>query len=80
MNVVKTFLNNKYVTALINFFKYATLICIVPPILNYAAINRELKVVGSHGFPYDVGGGQKLFLSCKGSGVPTSKILNRRLK
>ncbi len=74
MNLIKTFLNNKYVTALINFFKYAAIICIVPPILNYAALNRELKELGSHGLPYDVGGGQKMFLSCKGTGVPTSNL------
>lgn len=64
-------LNNKYIASLISFLKYAALICLVPPIINYAAINREVQVIGEHGLPYDVGGGQKLFLSCKGKGLPT---------
>lgn len=59
---------NKYFSSLISFFKYATIFLIVPPILNYAALNRETPVLSEHGLPYDVGHGQKLFLSCKGKG------------
>jgi hypothetical protein len=66
------FLSNKYFASIVNFLMYAALICIVPPIINYAAINREIQIIGDHGLPYDIGGGQKLFLSCKGKGLPTS--------
>jgi hypothetical protein len=67
-------LSNKYIRSIYNFIKYASIICIIPPIINYAAVNREINVVGNHGLPYDVGMGQKLFLSCRGKGVPTGKI------
>lgn len=62
---------NKYISSLINFFKYAFLFCIIPPLINYAALNRESPILGEHGLPYDVGSGQRLFLSCKGKGLPT---------
>ncbi len=71
-------LTNKYIRSIFNFIKYASIICIIPPIINYAAVNREINVVGNHGIPYDVGLGQKLFLNCKGKGVPTS-IINKTL-
>lgn len=71
MGVLKSVLNNKYISGLISFFKYGALFLIVPPILNYAALNREKAIMGNHGLPYDVGSNQKLFLSCKGKGVPT---------
>jgi len=41
-------------------------LCMIPPLLNYAALNRETPLLGQHGLPYDVGNGQKLFFSCKG--------------
>jgi hypothetical protein len=68
---LKRLTRNRYVSALINFFKYSILVLIVPPIINYAALNREQAIMAEHGFPYDVGFGQKLFLSCKGKGLPT---------
>lgn len=66
-------MQNKYINSFISFLKYGLLICIIPSLLNYAALNREYPVMGSHGLPYDVGSGQKLFLSCKGKGLPTGK-------
>ena len=71
---MRSLLANKYISALINFFKYGIIFCIVPPLINYAAISRELEVISRHGLPYDIGMSQKLFLSCKGTGLPTSKL------
>ena len=70
----KRILTNTWITGIINFLKYATLLCIVIPLINYAAINREIPVMSTHGLPYDVGMGQKLLMSCKGQGLPTSEL------
>ena len=59
---------------------------IVPPLINYASLKREAPLLGQHGrqitirysffliivsgLPYDIGYGQKLFLRCRGHGVP----------
>jgi hypothetical protein len=67
----KCLTRNRYVSALIKFVKYGLLMIIIPPIINYAALNREQAIMAEHGLPYDVGYGQKLFLSCKGQGLPT---------
>ena len=56
---------------MLGFFKYGILLAFVPPFINYAALNQERNVLSSHGLPYDIGLGQKLFLSCKGKGLPT---------
>ena len=40
-------------------------------IINYAALSKEKDIMRSHGLYYDIGLGQKLFMSCKGSGLPT---------
>ncbi len=71
--MISLLINNRYVRSVLSFFKYLCIICVVPPIINYAAINREISAISNHGLPYDVGLGQKLFLSCKGTGVPTSE-------
>jgi hypothetical protein len=68
LTLLAFFFKNKYILSFVNFFKYALVVCIIPPLLNYAALNRETPVLGEHGLPYDVGSGQKLFLSCKGKG------------
>lgn len=62
---------NKYTRSLFNFVKYGVIVCILPAIINYAALNQETQALNSHGLPYDIGFGQKLFLSCKGKGLPT---------
>jgi len=74
MTGLRVFFGNKYVHSLINFFKYSIIIFIIPPIINYAAISREMSVLADHGLPYDIRMGQKLFLSCKGEGIPTSNL------
>ena len=71
LSFFKKLLSSKLITNWLNFLKYGLVLCIIPPLLNYAALNRETPVLGSHGLPYDVGMGQKLFLSCKGNGLPT---------
>ena len=73
MNLRDMLFNNKYVNTLLTYIKYVSLFCIIPPIINYAALNQELPVIGGHGLPYDISMGQKLFLSCKGKGLPTSR-------
>jgi hypothetical protein len=55
----------------INFVKFLVILIIVPPLLNWAALNRELPEIGKHGLPYDIGMNQTLFMSCKGKGLPT---------
>ena len=69
LSLIGVCLKNKYIASFVNFFKYALVVCIIPPLLNYAALNRETPVLGEHGLPYDVGSGQKLFLSCRGKGI-----------
>lgn len=39
--------------------------------INYAALNKEKEVLGRHGLEYDIGMGQKIFMKCKGEGLPT---------
>ncbi|XP_059154386.1 uncharacterized protein LOC131939877 [Physella acuta] len=51
--------------------KYIFLIIFVPPFLNYASLQRETIELKPEGELYDIGWGQKLFLSCKGKGPPT---------
>lgn len=72
---LKNLISNRFVSFIISFLKYGTLFCIIPPLLNYAALNREAPIMATHGLPYDVASGQKLFLSCVGKGVPTSNLL-----
>ncbi|KAH9512617.1 E3 ubiquitin-protein ligase rnf19a [Bulinus truncatus] len=51
--------------------KYIFLIIFVPPFLNYASLQREGVELKPEGELYDIGWGQKLFLSCHGKGPPT---------
>ncbi|XP_005109384.1 uncharacterized protein LOC101846099 [Aplysia californica] len=51
--------------------KYVFLIIFVPPFLNYASLQRETVELRPPGELYDIGWGQKLFLSCQGQGPPT---------
>jgi len=39
--------------------------------INYAALSKEKELLGGHGLSYDIGMGQKVFMSCKGEGLPT---------
>jgi pimeloyl-ACP methyl ester carboxylesterase len=51
---------------------YVSLLILVPMILNYAALNHEMRVLPPKGaVVYDIGWGQKLLLHCTGSGLPT---------
>lgn len=51
--------------------KYALLILIIPPFLNFAALHQEAKHLKPEGELYDIGYGQKLFMGCRGKGEPT---------
>ncbi|CAL1530323.1 unnamed protein product [Lymnaea stagnalis] len=51
--------------------KYILLMIFVPPFLNYASIQKEMVELKPEGEFYDIGWGQKLFLSCRGKGPPT---------
>lgn len=51
--------------------KYIFLLIFVPPFLNYASLQREAVELKPVGEQYDIGWGQKLFLSCQGQGPPT---------
>ncbi|CAF0750593.1 unnamed protein product [Adineta steineri] len=61
-------------TCIHTLWKLVQLLCfivIVPPLINYASLKREAPLLGQHGLPYDIGYGQKLFLRCRGRGLPT---------
>ncbi|KAK7091805.1 uncharacterized protein [Littorina saxatilis] len=52
--------------------KYMLLLIIVPPFMNYAALQKEhQELQPPDGELYDVGWGRKMFLMCKGKGPPT---------
>lgn len=58
--------------AAVRALKYPAFALFIPAILNYAALNRENAVLQPQdGALYNVGWDQKIFLQCKGSGVPT---------
>ncbi|XP_060062563.1 uncharacterized protein LOC132543120 [Ylistrum balloti] len=57
---------------LIKVFQVLFLIVIVPPLLNYASLQKEIKELKpTPGELYDVGWGQKMFKMCQGKGPPT---------
>lgn len=52
--------------------QYLILILIIPPFLNYASIQKEVReLIPEKGSLYDVGWGQKMFKLCEGQGPPT---------
>lgn len=51
--------------------KIVLAVLIIPPFLNYAALQKEIAELKPEGEFYDIGWGQKLFLSCRGKGPPT---------
>ncbi|CAF0776256.1 unnamed protein product [Didymodactylos carnosus] len=51
--------------------QFCLFVIVAPPLLNFASIKRESSLLSEHGLPYDVGFNQKLFLRCRGKGVPT---------
>ncbi|XP_015922654.1 uncharacterized protein [Parasteatoda tepidariorum] len=56
----------------ISFMKYIFLILVIPPLLNYASLKRELAMLmPTEGQQVDMGWGQKMFISCIGEGIPT---------
>ncbi|BFZ11105.1 hypothetical protein BsWGS_14144 [Bradybaena similaris] len=57
--------------ALCSKIKYVLLLIFIPPFLNYASLQREAVELKPPGELYDIGWGQKLFLSCQGKGPPT---------
>ncbi len=65
------FTRNKYLGLLFNSLKYGLLLFVIMLVMNYAALSREREVIGMHGLSYDIGLGQKVFMSCKGEGLPT---------
>jgi len=62
---------NSFLFAAFGKIKYIFLILFVPPFLNYASLQREAIELKPAGEQYDIGWGQKLFLSCQGQGPPT---------
>ncbi|XP_078396199.1 uncharacterized protein LOC144679568 isoform X2 [Cetorhinus maximus] len=56
---------------LISVLKYLLLILVIPPFLNYAALQREGALLQpQEGELVDIGLGQKLYLNCQGKGHP----------
>ena len=54
-----------------NLGKFFLFVVAVPPMLNYASLRKERDFLISNATQYDVGFGQKLYLSCVGEGSPT---------
>ncbi|KAL8572158.1 hypothetical protein ACOMHN_057833 [Nucella lapillus] len=58
--------------AVLGSVKYILLLVIMPPFLNYAALQREGEQLRpTEGELYDVGWGRKMYLMCSGKGPPT---------
>uniref|UniRef100_UPI0035902BC8 uncharacterized protein n=1 Tax=Myxine glutinosa TaxID=7769 RepID=UPI0035902BC8 len=53
-----------------NILKYLLLLLAIPPILNFASLQREADLLAPNGNFVDVGLGQRFFLSCQGKGEP----------
>ena len=51
--------------------KVLLFIIVVPPMLNYAGLQKEREFLTSNLTRYDIGFSQKMFFSCSGSGQPT---------
>lgn len=64
-------LNKKLFFFVFNCFKYGLITFLIMLVINYAALSKEKEVLRSHGLEYDIGLGQKIFMSCKGEGLPT---------
>ena len=55
----------------VNLGKFFLFVVAVPPMLNYASLRQERDFLTANTTQYDVGFGQKLYLSCVGEGAPT---------
>ena len=56
--------------SLTGIFKVVILVIIVPPLLNYASLQREMASLRPHGEMHDGPRGNKLFMNCSGKGLP----------
>ena len=55
-----------------HIFKLGLFFVIAPPLLNYATLQQEKRVLQPvNGTMFDIGFGQKLFMACRGHGSPT---------
>ena len=63
--------NRQLFVALFNCLKYGLLTLLIMLVINYAALSKEKEILKTHGLEYDIGLGQKIFMSCKGHGLPT---------
>ena len=54
-----------------NIFKILLFVIVVPPMLNYAGLQKEREFLTANLTRYDIGFGQKMFFNCSGSGKPT---------
>lgn len=62
---------SKVTQFLFNAFKYGVLTFVIMFVINHASLSKEKEANGTHGLTYDIGMGQKIFMSCKGEGLPT---------
>ena len=56
--------------SLTGVLKVAILVIIVPPLLNYASLQREMASLHPHGEIHNGPRGNKLFMNCSGKGLP----------
>lgn len=60
-----------FTSALGSYLKVMIFVVIIPPMLNYAGLQREKEFLISQVTLFDVGFGQKMFMNCTGKGEPT---------
>jgi len=54
-----------------NIVKVLLFVIVVPPMLNYAGLQKEREFLTANLTLYDIGFGQKMFFNCSGVGKPT---------
>jgi len=54
-----------------NIVKVLLFVIVVPPMLNYAGLQKEREFLTANLTLYDIGFGQKMFFNCSGAGKPT---------
>jgi len=60
-----------FTNALTNYLKVMLFILVIPPMLNYAGLQKEKEFLKAQLTLFDVGFGQKMFMNCTGKGQPT---------
>ena len=60
-----------FTNSVLTGLKVIFFLCVIPPMLNYAGLQKEKDFLRSQATLFDIGFGQKMFMNCSGSGRPT---------